>query len=204
MKKIKYLLTSLFLLPLIAVSQPGYTLSDWVPDRDSLQRSLVIFFELKLEADMEEFRFTEKYRAIKYLPQVGFDMALLRPIVGFNSNLIYQVANDRQARAAKIRGIQKTNKLQREQAAKQLDLLILNLENRLSHYQLWERGRPIREQLKALIRARYKKGEITPSDYLNRELSWQEEERRENDFKYELTRAQIQILEVAQARPQAR
>ncbi len=184
--------------------QEGFNLSDWVPERDSLQRSLINFYDQKLEADLEEFRFSEKYRALKYVPTFGFDVALLRPIVGFNSNLIYQVANDSQIRAAKVRSIQKANQLERAQAANQLDLLFLDMENRLLHYRLFVQGGPTREQLRHLVRARYKKGEITPSDYLRQELSWQEEERREADFRYSITRAQIQILEVAKTRPQTK
>jgi hypothetical protein len=198
----KYLLTILFLIPVYANCQPATTITNWIPPRDSLQAALTNYYNLKLEADLEEFRFSEKYRALKYVPQIGFDWVLFRPIIGFNSNLIYQVANDRQLRAAKIRAIEKANELDRAQAAIQLDLMILSLENRINHFRLWEEGKPIREQLKALVRARYRKGEITPREYLTHELSWQEEVRRDSDFRYELTRTQIQILEVAKVGPQ--
>ena len=105
------------------------TRTDTLPTIDSLQQSLIHFYELEALAQIEEYTTKEQLKWIKYLPSPNLGYTLgtdkdgnltntLRPSIGFNFMNIYRVYNQQQVKDAKINSIilKNENTLHRELA----------------------------------------------------------------------------------------
>lgn len=87
------LLAAFCLLPFLSLSQQLFDSAPYTDLPDSLLVSLQTYYTRKTAADLEEYRFKESGKWLKYLPQVA--LTTLGPSAGIQSHTIYQAKNDK-------------------------------------------------------------------------------------------------------------
>ena len=107
---------NLFTLFWLLLAIPTLAQIDTLPPADSLFQSLKNYHQNLLQAQLTEFKISEKGAWLKYIPSIGIGynfgtdpegnlQNVLRPSLNYNTNVIYRVRQDIEARQAKMKSI---------------------------------------------------------------------------------------------------
>ena len=144
-----------------------------LPSYDSLQSGLNNYYKQKTEAELSEFQFEKKWNWLRYIPSIGYNFVSNTYMVGYNTNEIANAINSKQAIAAKIISIQKNNELLLKE---DLKVVAAELESLKHEIALFEANAPLismQSQLFDLYTQQYNKGEMTPSDYISKKITFE-------------------------------
>jgi hypothetical protein len=147
--------------------------STFIPHIDSLKTSLRLFYQVKSDAEQEEFKYKSKFKFLRFLPSIGWDAFRMSPIVSVNSNSIYYEINRRRETNAKLSGLEKTNEVQYNSDISNITFLRNTLQRKVFYYNAQIELLLLEEQRFQIIEKAYDNHEIVPSEYLTKQIAYQ-------------------------------
>ena len=144
---------------------------DTLPPKEALFASIDSFYQLQTQKELLEFQTSKKGNWLKYLPSLGMTYTLdgkLRPVISFNSSILFRSKKDQQLMEQKRLAIQHKH-LQAAQKKK------LEVKQDLFQYQSLQEELQFRDsiwKIDSLIfeidERQYHRLELAPSEYLAR------------------------------------
>lgn len=184
-----------FLLNFVLTITIAYPQS--LPPLVELYTSIDSFYAAEVHANLLEFQEDRKGEWLKYVPNVGLTYTVAgdpRPSVSFNTGVLYQAKRDKQRNAARRRSIEEKGALQAARdrgavaklyAAYQLQMEALAFRRKLL---------AIDEQLFRMEEDRYRRGEMSPGDFLKAKRNWLLKQQEVRDLEMELEVLRQEIL----------
>ena len=174
---------NLFTLFWLLLAIPTLAQIDTLPPADSLFQSLKNYHQNLLQAQLTEFKISEKGAWLKYIPSIGIGYNLgtdpegnlqnvLRPSLNYNTNVIYRVRQDKEARQAKMKSIKQTAQLASQNEQRKLELLLRKYQNEVTELEFMEQLNEIDTELYEIATVQFAATEIAPSTYLSQKRDY--------------------------------
>lgn len=144
--------------------------SSSIPNIDSLKTSLRVYYLNKADAEIQEFRYENKFRWLNFVPNIGYDAFRQAPVITTNLSGVSQGINSRQVNKAKIASIKKVNEVLYNEDLVYIRSRLQDLEEKIRAYNSQFELLQLREMKFKITETGYKRKEITPSEYINAQL----------------------------------
>ncbi len=170
---------------------------DSVPSLEALHGKLSEYYREQAVAELGLYTYVERWQWLKYAPTFGWNFTLNSPVIGWNSNDLFSAINYKRKKQAYV-----TSYLKKLNQAYNIACIRLN-----SYYDIFGmKQRVYLSKIKVLeleysymqiITDQYHKHEITPSDYIKKQINYESKIIDLELLKFELMRLKIDILELA-------
>ncbi len=167
-----------------------------LPPLGELYASIDSFYAAEVHASLLEFREDRKGEWLKYVPDVGLTYTVVgdpRPSVSFNTGVLYQAKRDKQRNAARRRSIEEKGALLAARARGAVAKLYAAYQLQREALAFRRELLAIDEQLFRMEEDRYRRGEMSPGDFLKAKRSWllKQQEVRNIELDLEVLRQEI-------------
>jgi hypothetical protein len=144
---------------------------------DSLFLSADTLYSLKREAFLLEFHQTNKYKALNYLPSIGYDFFNHSPVLTYNISALSGFLNNRQSQRWKQQAVEKKVLLELDQAKKIITTHYLHLLDLFSAYSIELEIYKLNLKLYNLNLCKYTNNEIPLEVFIEKQIQIKEKER---------------------------
>lgn len=144
---------------------------------DSLFQSVDTLYSLKLDASLLEFQVTNKYRALNYLPSIGYDFLNHSPVLTYNISALSGFLNNKQSQKWKQLAVKKQNILELDQAKKIITTHYLHLLDLFAAYNIELEIYKLNLKLYNLNLSKYTNNEIPLEVFIEKQIQIKEKER---------------------------
>jgi hypothetical protein len=154
---------------IIAEILRGSFSTDTLPPRQDLFNSLRTFHNEKAEAITTEFKVSEKYRWMKWMPSLGVAYNLQgepRPALSFSLSQVYQNLNDKETKKAKIVQILRGASSDFKQDSVTLEMTIRKVEILRGSIPYLQAVATVDDQLWELTKRKHTEKDISDVEYL--------------------------------------
>lgn len=165
------LLTAFTAITMSAYSQAQLTIV--LPNPDSLLTSINLYFAELTASQTEEFRQTTQGRWLNYLPSPGYSPFTGGFTLSLNLTAPLQELKLNKQTAARIRSIQQVNRLQAATLKDEVTADYLQLQMILMEYNGKQQIEQLKRQAFELAQKQYERHELTPTEYLARQIEWE-------------------------------
>lgn len=155
-----------------AFAQERIDTSSFLPAIDSIKQCVKLYYDEKIESESYEYKYSIRYKWLKYIPTFGINLAPLSPIIGFNTSQVVNQANLSAQKKAKLMTIERTNALQYEQDLIALQFNISSLQNKIVYYHFLLDNLELHKQRFSIIKTSYENQQITPSEFLDKQIQF--------------------------------
>ena len=173
----------------------------FIPSIDSCKSTLRSYYRLKSEAEEIEFKYKTKFKFLRFLPSVGWDLFRQSPIVSINTNSIYNEINRKRERNAKLKGIQKINEVQYNQDLVNVIFLLSTLKKEVVYYNNQLNILNLETERFQIIQKAYDNHELVPSEYLTKKIEFENFKSAVKLLEIELHDSKNKILTIAKQAP---
>lgn len=161
---------------------------------DSLKYSLRVFYIKKTEAEQTQFKTKIKYKWLKFVPSIGWNFGLNSPVVGYNTNDLVNALNHKTNKEAILSGFERQNEVLYNDAVTEVKYLLKNLNFMLKQYYSGVTVFNLQKDLFLIIERQYQKGELLPSEYLQKKIAYEKVLMDREKLKYKLIEMRNTIL----------
>lgn len=164
---------------------------------DSLESSCRRYYELKAQAEIEEFKQVRKYKFLRFLPTIGYAIARQSLVVGVNSSSAIKYLEDKQIRRNKVSSIVQSNNLALERDLLQLHLLKQEIRQVQEKYQTALATIEIERKIFRIKKQQYNQAELEPLLFLQSQKTLLQQEQKVKDIQYNIFQLNQQLLIIA-------
>jgi hypothetical protein len=144
----------------------------FLPPLDTLKKSLRIFYQIKSNAEEQEFKYTTKLNFLKYLPSIGYDAFRNAPIINLNTNSLYNEINAKRGKKAKLNSIQKINEVEFNRELSEVTFLVSIINRKIDYYNNQIELLTLETQRFDITKKHYQNKELLPSEFLSKQIDY--------------------------------
>lgn len=144
----------------------------FLPGIDSLKCDLKKYYDQKTAAEILEYNYSVKNKWLRFIPTIGFTVVPLSPILAINTHGLAQFAEHTAQKKAKIMNIERMNSLQYEKECISLSYQYLDLKSKIIVYNFKVDNFALQTSKFEITKKAYNNNEIPPSEYLNRQIEY--------------------------------
>ena len=145
---------------------------------DSLLVGVDNLYSQKMEASTLEFNQTNKYKALNYLPSIGYDFFNHRPILTYNISSLAGYLNNKQALEFKRQSIEKNIIIDLDQVQKTITTHYLQLNSLFYAYGIEYEIFNLNNELYSLSIKKYENNEIPLEVFIQKKIDIKEQEKK--------------------------
>jgi len=167
-----YFLCLFLIISILSFGQTQIDTTTFLPGIDSLKSDLKKYYNEKTTAEILEYNYSVKNRWLRFIPTIGFSIVPLSPILAINTQGLVQYAEHSAQKKAKIMNIEKMNSLQYEKECISLSYQYLDLKSKIMVYNFKVDNFALQTSRFQITKMAYSNNEIPPSEYLNRQIEY--------------------------------
>ena len=167
-----YFLCLFLIISNFSYGQTQIDTATFIPGIDSLKSDLKKYYGQKTAAEILEYNYSVKNRWLRFIPTIGFSIVPLSPILALNTNGLVQYAEHAAQKKAKMMNIVRMNSLQYEKECITLSYQYLDLKSKIVVYNFKVENFVLQTSKFEISKKAYNNNEIPPSEYLNRQIEY--------------------------------
>lgn len=167
-----YFLCLFLIISNFSYGQTQIDTATFIPGIDSLKSDLKNYYDQKTAAEILEYNYSVKNRWLRFIPTIGFSIVPLSPILALNTNGLVQYAEHAAQKKAKMMNIVRMNSLQYEKECITLSYQYLDLKSKIVVYNFKVDNFVLQTSKFEISKKAYNNNEIPPSEYLNRQIEY--------------------------------
>lgn len=167
-----YFLCLFLIISDFSYGQTQIDTATFIPGIDSLKSDLKKYYGQKTAAEILEYNYSVKNRWLRFIPTIGFSIVPLSPILALNTNGLVQYAEHTAQKKAKMMNIVRMNSLQYEKECITLSYQYLDLKSKIVVYNFKVENFALQTSRFEINKKAYNNNEIPPSEYLNRQIEY--------------------------------
>lgn len=167
-----YFLGLFLIISIFSYGQTKIDTATFIPGIENLKSDLKKYYDDKTAAEILEYNYSVKNRWLRFIPTIGFTVVPLSPILALNTTGLVQYAEHSAQKKAKIMNIERINSLQFEKECISLSYQYLDLKSKIVVYNFKVENFALQTSMFEITKKGYNNNEIPPSEYLNRQIEY--------------------------------